>query len=473
MKRYLRNMSFTSAAAVPTPLRRNRDFTLAVAARTISLLGDFAALVALTLRTAGHGPWAVSALLIAGFLPIVLMTPVAGLLVDRVDSRALLIVASLTQLVVCLALARAGSPTLVLALVFLLGCGDSIAGATWSALLPGLVGRDQLATAIGVRQAAATAAGILAPALGGVLTGIGGASLVLNLDAASFLAIGAAALLVRHRRTPSSARAADDWRSGFSLIRRDPVLCGLIGALFVFCLVAGMANVVTVFLIRQTLHAGATWFGMEGAVCAAAMTVGALASGRVRGTRPLVVLGLVGMGGLSVSCIGYSVAPSVGWLMIPAAACGFANAALNVSVGTVTMLRAPEATRGRVSAAINGVASSAMIGSMLVGGLLAAMLTPREVFAVAGFGTLVIAILLGRRLIYAAAVPMTDVLDGLPVRDNTNRAAAKVGGGLRWSSDRAPRSTHCGGAAVGQDPYRSAITSNRPPTVTEFCYRTH
>jgi MFS family permease len=314
----------------------------------------------------------------------------------------LLAVAGLAQFLTCLVLARVESPVAVLGLVFVLGCGDAVTGATWTALLPGIVGDHRLGAAIGIRQAAATSAGVAAPALGGLLTGLGGAGLVLNLDAATFLAVGAAALLVRHRRgrTPAATAAADG-PAGLGVIRRDPVLRGLIGALFVFCVVAGMANVISVFLIRQTLHASTTWFGVEAAMSAAAMTVGALLFGRLSGLRRLVAAGLVGMAAMSVACIGYGAAPSITWLLIPAALCGFGNAALNVSVGTVTMLRTPEAARGRVAAAISAVTSGGLIGSMILGGALATVLTPREIFACAGVGTLAIPALLARQLLRA------------------------------------------------------------------------
>jgi MFS family permease len=178
-----------------------------------------------------------------------------------------------------------------------------------------------------------------------------------------------------------------------------------------------MANVVTVFLVRQTLHSSATWFGIEGAVSAAAMTVGSLLAGRRSGLRPLTVLGLVGMTGLALSCLGYSAAPSVIWLMVPAAACGLANAAVNVSLGTVTMMRTPEHARGRVAAAISGVTSSAMIGSMLLGGALAAVLSPREIFAGAGAMTLLVPALLSRTLLGAVAQsPTAGEVESRPAR---------------------------------------------------------
>ena len=391
-------MSFASFPG-PVPLRRNRDFLVAVTARTTSLLGDYAALVALTLRAEHHGPWAVSTLLIAGFLPLLLLTPIAGGLADRIDSRTLLLAASAGQLVACVALASVRSTAAVLVLVFALGCGDAVAGATWTALLPAMVEDGQLGSAIGIRQAAATMAGIAAPALGGLLTGLAGTGLVLYLDAASFLAIGAAAMAVHTRRGLVEGRPPGRGSAGLTLIRRDRVLSRLIGALFAFCLIAGMANVVTVFLIRQTLHASATWFGVEGAMCAATMTLGSVVVGRVRGQRRLIVWGLAGMSGLSLACIGYGLAPTVLWLLVPAAGCGFANAALNVCTSTVLMTRSPEAMRGRVAAAVSGVTSAGQIGSMLLGGVLAAVLTPRQVFVLAGVGTIFVPIVLIRGLL--------------------------------------------------------------------------
>lgn len=394
-------MSFRSAAR--PSLLANGDFVLAVSARTVSLVGDIAALVALTLRTQPNGAWAVSALLIAGLLPTVVMTPVAGWLADRVDSRTLLATAGVAQLITCLTLAGIEAPpAAVLGLVFLLGCGDAVTGATWTALLPGIVGDDRLGAAIGIRQAAATAAGVVAPALGGVLTGVGGARLVLNLDALTFLAVGVAALLLRHRRGRGHAASTDPGGlAGLGVIRGDPVLRGLIASLFVFCVVAGMANVITVFLIRQTLHASTTWFGVETAVSSAAMTGAALVFGRIGGLRPLLAIGLAGMAGMSVACLGYGAAPTVEWLMVPAALCGFANAALNVSIATVTMLRTPEAARGRVAAALSGITSFGLVGSMVLGGALAAVLTPREIFVLAGAGTLALPLLLAGRLLRA------------------------------------------------------------------------
>src|SRR5690242_621294 len=111
-------MSFTSAQ-----LGRTRDLWVSVLARAVSLLGDEAAVIALTLRLhdSGGGAGVVAALLVAGLLPLVVLAGVAGRLVDRYDSRTLLVWSGLGQAAVCVVLALVHSGPATLALVVVLG----------------------------------------------------------------------------------------------------------------------------------------------------------------------------------------------------------------------------------------------------------------------------------------------------------------------------------------------------------------
>ena len=91
---------------------RRRDLWIAVGARAVSLLGDEVAMVALVLRLQAHGggAMAVAGLMIANLTPIVLLTGVAGRLVDRRDNRTLLVTAGLAQAAVCSVLAFVDGP---------------------------------------------------------------------------------------------------------------------------------------------------------------------------------------------------------------------------------------------------------------------------------------------------------------------------------------------------------------------------
>lgn len=394
-------MSFTSASA------GRRDLWIAVAARAISQLGDEAAIIALTLRLhdSGEGAGAIAALFAAGMLPLVVLAPVAGVLVDRYDSRRLLVWSGLAQAGVCAALAGVHSVPALLALVALLGAGQAVNGATWQALLPSIVGDEGLPAAMGLSAAARTGAGIVAPAVGGLLTARYGAATPLLLDAVTFAAITAGGLLIRTRRHVREAPRPG--RGGYRAIRDDPVLLALVALLAAFIALGAMVNVVDVFLVRDTLHSTATWYGVIGASWGAGMLLGSLLGGRCHGQRALVRLLLAGAIALAASLAGYAIVPAVAWLVPFAVAGGAGNGALNLGAGALTMVRAPEHVRGRVSAAVNGVASAAMVGALALGGALATVASPRQIFlAAAAFGLLA-PLTAGRLLLRAVAEPPT------------------------------------------------------------------
>jgi len=385
-------MSFTSG----------RDLWLSVGARGMSLLGDEAALIALTLRVhdAGGGPGAVAALFVAGMVPLVACAPLAGRLVDRYDSRPLLLWSGLAQAALCVVLAGVHGVPITLALVAVLGAGQAVNGATWQALLPGLVGPERLPTVLGLSQSARTAAGIVAPAIAGVLTGRYGASVPLLLSAATFLAVTAAGIAVRTRRTASSN---GPMRGGYAIVRDDGALVTLLALLGGFIVLGAMVNVVDVFLVRDTLHASATWYGLVGGIWAVGMLLGSVAGGRWHSQRALVRVIVCSATVLSLAMAGYAAAPTVAWLLPMAVAGGAANGLLNLGTSTMIMLRAPAEARGRIAATVNAVTSAALIGAYLLGGVLAGVATPRQMFLAAGLLGLLAPIAGGGRLARAAA----------------------------------------------------------------------
>src|SRR5579859_6361353 len=163
-------MSFTS------PPDRWTDVYLTSLARGVSTCGDFVAATALvlTLQARGGGGAAVAALLIAAAAPPTLLAPLAGRLADRVDSRRLLVSVSLCEAAACtvLALVSTHAPVAVIvALAAVLGCGLALSGPAVSALVPEMVGREQVARATALGQTATSIGMLIAPALGGLLVG--------------------------------------------------------------------------------------------------------------------------------------------------------------------------------------------------------------------------------------------------------------------------------------------------------------
>jgi hypothetical protein len=159
-------MSFTS-----TPSRWS-DVGLATAARGISTCGDFLAATALTLalQSAGAGGWLSRAAARrdgaargAGSL--------TGRLADRVDSRILLVGAGLAQAAICVGLAYARHPLLIIGLVALLAAGLAVTQPVLSALVPAMVRPADLPRASALNQTAGTLGALAGPALAGLLVG--------------------------------------------------------------------------------------------------------------------------------------------------------------------------------------------------------------------------------------------------------------------------------------------------------------
>ena len=221
-----------------------RDLRLLAGAAGLSALGDFLALIPLILHVQQQtgSTFAVSAVFLALWGPVVLGAGLAGAIVDRFENRALLVGVSLAQGVFAVALAfSVDSLWAVLALVALLGFAAAVGQPAEFALVPAAAGETDLARANG-RMESVRALGFSAgPLLGGVLGAAGQLRLALVIDAVSFLAVAGAGLAVRARRRPIRGERTRA-RDGIVFLVRDRTLAvtlaGAIAALTVFTISA-------------------------------------------------------------------------------------------------------------------------------------------------------------------------------------------------------------------------------------------
>ncbi|MGI9147636.1 MAG: MFS transporter [Chloroflexota bacterium] len=126
-------------------------------------------------------------------LPALLIGLPAGSLADRVDRRRLLLVTQAWMLVCAtllaiLTLLGAVSPWLLLAFTFALGIGAVMNSPTWSAILPQVVSRPQVPTAIIMNSAGFNISRAVGPAIGGFVVAAFGPAATFMLNAVSFLA---------------------------------------------------------------------------------------------------------------------------------------------------------------------------------------------------------------------------------------------------------------------------------------------
>ena len=345
------------------PLWRQRDFGVFWAAQTLSVLGDSFALIALPLLVLqATGSVARMGLLTAvGSAAAVLAAVFAGVVVDRVDRRRLLIACDLVRMVLygLIPLVWLFGPQLWLLYVVLPLCEavGTFFAVGYVTVVRSLVGGDRLTEANGRLNATAAGAGALGPLGAGLVAAWAGPAAAVGVDAASFGVSAACMLLVRFRARPVDDRPAErtglwrDLRTGVSFLYGHPVLRSLTALLFVFSfLTLGLTDLVIYHLKHDLGHDDGT-VGTVMACGALGTITGSLLVARIRRRLGFGRTWTVAVAVCGLAFAGLGWAPDVRVV----AALGAAFLACIAVAGTCSMsLRqelTPEPLLGRVTSA--------------------------------------------------------------------------------------------------------------------------
>src|SRR6202451_4290400 len=148
-----------------------------------------------------HSATFVGVIIFAQLGPTLVLPMVGGLLADKIDRKRFLIILSIEQLVFSLGVALVASsphPSHVLLVVMVLGvgAGSAMFGPAYSAVLPGLVGKQDLPGAISLNSAQMNASRVIGPVIGGLLYSLVGPDWVFAGNAVTYLFVVCALLLV-------------------------------------------------------------------------------------------------------------------------------------------------------------------------------------------------------------------------------------------------------------------------------------
>ncbi|HET6817842.1 MAG TPA: MFS transporter [Mycobacteriales bacterium] len=376
---------------------RQRDVAILVAATAVSVTGDAAAIIALLLRLHAHGGngWTIAALMLASGAPMIFLSPMAGALADRIDSRTAIASSAVAQAVCAAMLARFSGTAATLALVALLTACGTVVNPCVAALLPRTVPEDRLVEASSFQQTAFVLGNLAGPGLGGLLTGTLGSTAPLVLDAATFLVMAAAIFLVRTRRHISRESSEPRIRqSGLSILWGDPVLRAVVSTMCGVILAAGAVNVAEVFLMKDALHTSDLVFGIVSAMWMAGMVVGSAATPRMGRTVPAllwVMAAALVIGAFGIIAAGLSPV----WPVAAAAFLvgGVGNGGLSVASRTIVTLQVTDGVRGRVFGVMTGSINAAGVVAYVAGGALVAGFGPRVTVVGSGCAALAVGLL--------------------------------------------------------------------------------
>ncbi len=378
-------------------LRRSPSFGLLFLATAGSGFGTYIAAVALTLHVeelTGSPMW-VAGLLIADFLPIVVIGLLLGPLVDRLSRRRLLIGSDLARFGVFAALPFTDSPEVIVALAGVSGVATGFFRPAAFAGLPNLVPDDELTNANSLLQTVETLAWMVGPVAGTLMFTLWGPDVPYAVNAATFLvSVGLVAGISERRLRSEEPLTRGHWRDVADGLRLVVTSVPLRTVLVVWNLVlvaSAAINVAEVFFAKDTLGAGDLGFG----VIVAASGVG-LAVGSYLAAPSLDRVGLRRHYAGSIALMGAgwgiaALATSI-WVAVPFVVAGAAgNGAAIVCNHLLVQRGAPDRFRGRALATIMS-SNYAVLGLAMAGaGVLTSAFGARSVWLGAGAAYLVVA----------------------------------------------------------------------------------
>ena len=376
---------------------RIRGFPHLAAANVLNELGNWLGEIALAVLVFDQtgDPLAVMALFLAiQFLPAFLAPPLVARL-EAFSSRASLagIYAAEGAAFGVLGLL---SGNFVLALVVALAAIDGALASSARALTRGAAGtiltpRGLLREGNALLNVGFTASAAIGPAIAGLLVAGAGVEVALYADAGSFLCV---ALLMAvapglPRAEPAAAQWVERLKEGFRYVRERPVLQRLIsaqGAAFVFFYVVIAIEVV---FAKETLDAGDAGYGALLASWGAGMVAGGLLFAALRRLSLGALLAFSTLA-IGASYLGTAAAPTLLVACLAAAIGGTGNGVQWVALLSAVQEMTETPYQARVISMLESIASAAPGVGFVIGGVVAAALSPRASYAVAGLGVLAV-----------------------------------------------------------------------------------
>jgi MFS family permease len=308
-----------------------------------------------------------------------------GKLIDRESVKKVLVITSLLQALVCLALIQTNIYSALL-LNLLLGAGQASVLAATGAWTPALVSKENLGKAFGQMQVILSLASLAGYGIGGLLVGKLGISAAFILDAISFLLLIPMLLAMQTDRVGKPhIDESGKMKGGLKIVLHNSALRNIAISMTAFILALMIFNPLEVYLTTDILGAGPTGYGIINMVFSGAVAIGSIGITKVMkpswgNARPALIAFIVA--GLSMVGIGY--APNLVFLGFMLAIAGVVVASFNIFIGPLIVNNSNESELGRVNATIGALSSAGSATGMAIGGMLGQILPIRFVIALAG-----------------------------------------------------------------------------------------
>jgi MFS family permease len=412
-----RQTTYDRSRASVRSLFVNRNFSIFMVGATFGATGSWIQSVALGWLAfeLGNSAFLLGLVGFARMVPLLFLAFPVGALGDRYDRRKMLIGNNIGGLAAAAVLAGAvwlgwASIPLLVALALLAGTADAFGWPIWSVFMKDMVGPEKLRAAVAFNSARFNFTRVIGPSIGGLLLAAYGPAVCFTI--ATVMSLGMLIALLLVRLPAREASPAGPWlpalREGLQYaastpsVRRILLITGAMG------LLGQPYQQLLPAIARDGLGAGPEGLGLLMTAVGVGAIFGAIMTGAARAQRaslPLIVLLPVGVG---ISLVVVAASPYVGGLPLAAlalAGVGFFSIAHMAIANTTLQLSARDNIVGRVMGLFTVVQAGVMpLGSLALGALADQAGLPATL-ALAGFGTAVLALLLGREWLRAAQAP--------------------------------------------------------------------
>jgi hypothetical protein len=389
-------------------VRRNRNCRNVWLGQVVSETGDHfnnIAVFSLVMETTGSA-LALSAVMLARAIPAVAAGPVAGVALDRLDRRRIMIASDLVRAAVALSFLftiHQHRPWLVLGLSAALMFASPFFTAGRNSILPVIASPEEVHTANSLTQTTQWATQTVGTLLAGVSAAKLGYGWAFVLNAASFVVSAALVWTLRRNggadfrpdRAGAHHQAAHPWRDyteGLAYMRNSPLTLGIALLAAGWAVGGGATQILFTLFGQQVFARGAAGIGAVWSFAGLGLLAGGFLGHRVgrlvgfRGYKHAVSISYLAHGAAFVA---FSLAGNW-WAALGLVALSRVGMAVASVLNTSELLRyTPDGFRGRVFATLESARWSIMVLSMAAAGVGSAYLGPRAIGVVAGlFGTL-------------------------------------------------------------------------------------
>jgi len=396
-------------------LLRNRSFIALWFGQAVSSIGDYFSLLAIPLFV-NH---LTGSVMLVGFsfistaLPALVLGPVAGVFVDRLDRRKVMIVSDLLRgaLMLCLLTIRDAQQVWILYLVgFLVSCASQFFSPARGAALPLIVtDSDDWLAANSAMRILQTVGMLAGPALAGFTIGLWGERVAFVADGVSYLASAAAIFFVTIPHTtpglsggatgepgaasaPGSARisGADilkvwaELREGMVYLFGNRTILGVLICLTMASLGFSTVNMIWIPYLQRAFGIGAAGLGLADAALGVGMLISGLLVGRLAARLSKTFLSAGGLLFIGLTYLTIVWLPSFPWIIAWQFIAGLALTPMQSALDTIQQMAVPDLMRGRVGSSMNASYSAAGLISMALASMFGESVGLHNVFFIVG-----------------------------------------------------------------------------------------